>query len=763
MSARTRRVELILRQVESLPTLPAVATRLLALTTSEQSDARQVIDLIRSDPAMTAKVLTICRRADLGIRDQGLTIDKAVVLLGFAAVRNTVLSLEIYDMFDLPQSVRTDQSLVADAVGGGTPGGDKPVMFDRRGLWRHSLAVAIAAERIALAHKDLGDFEPGFAFVGGLLHDIGKLALDHVLPKSMARVAELAEVNQGNIAEFERRIVGIDHHTAGKRLAEQWRLPYILQDCIWLHGCAFDLLPRLDHRRMVGLISLADLIARRRHLGYSGNFVFSVDPMRLARDLGLDPVRVENATRNLHEELERRCTELGLDEQPSRDLFVQSIQQANRMLGRLNSALERRARLASRQAQLLEAITTFNAVATPGRSVEDVLAAVVSSAASSLGQGYYAMLYQGATDEPWLVAQYDGEGRSLHSQIIEPPPRAPDLATLDAAQPAALNLMSILPWVADYLADSKDVREIRLLPLGCGWGTAAILLHDRPTLPVWRDLQALATTWGGAIAAAGQHDGARRLGEELAEANRALAETQDRLLHNESMARLGEMAAGAAHEMNNPLAVISGRAQLLMQAASAGSKEHQAAQTIIQQSQHLSDLITSLRLFSDPPRPNPTPTDLPRLLEKTIKHVQAEYADKLHLKPINVQVSGRPQVLPLDPDHVSRALTEVLLNALQAQPKTCVHVTAKVRAPQKQLVIEVSDDGVGMDAYTLEHAMDPFFSAKSAGRRMGMGLPRARQLAGAHGGSIELRSTLDRGTVVTLNFGLEALGQSAAA
>lgn len=105
--------------------------------------------------------------------------------------------------------------------------------------------------------------------------------------------------------------------------------------------------------------------------------------------------------------------------------------------------------------------------------------------------------------------------------------------------------------------------------------------------------------WGAAIAVAGQHDGARRVGEQLAEANSALADFQVQLLHQASMARLGQMAAGAVHEMNNPLAVICGRSQMLTLTLPPGNKGHKAAKVIFAEAQRLSNLITSLHMFAD--------------------------------------------------------------------------------------------------------------------------------------------------------------------
>jgi signal transduction histidine kinase len=290
---------------------------------------------------------------------------------------------------------------------------------------------------------------------------------------------------------------------------------------------------------------------------------------------------------------------------------------------------------------------------------------------------------------------------------------------------------------------------VRLLPLTCGWGTAAVLLHNQAQLPPWAQLSALAATWGSAIAAAGQHDGARRMGEELAEANRALAEAQDRLLQSESMARLGEMAAGAAHEMNNPLAVISGRSQLLSMSLPGGSKEQKAAQQIFEQSHRLSDLITSLRMFADPPAPKLARTDMNALLSEAIKRARAEVGEGV-TTALDLQVKNRLPEMEVDAEQITKAVAELIVNAMQAQPRSGVRISAQVEPVERNLIIQVIDDGVGMDGHTLAHAKDPFFSAKPAGRRIGMGLTRAQQLAAAHDGWIDLRSTPGQGTTAAL-------------
>ncbi len=737
-SERTQRLELILQQVESLPTLPAVAMRLLQVTGNDDSDARQVTEIVQSDPALTSRVLAMCHKADKGVREPVTTVDRAVVLLGFEAIRNAVLSIKVFELF-------ADRS-----------GNEVEVVkgFSQAGFWRHSLAVAVAAELLAEEQRDFRDeLNPSEAFVCGLLHDLGKLVLDHLLPKSYERVIEVTEQHQLNISDVERRVIGLDHHTVGKRLAEHWRLPHVLQDCIWLHGAPYQSLPEIKNRRMVGLVGLADLLARKNHLGYSGNYHLGETLESKAEEAGLDASCVVRVTEALHEELQRRAEVIGLGDSPSRTLFLQSIMQANEVLGRLNRKLEERREQSHEQTSVLEEITEFHKESlAPGRNVQDALGSVVISAERVFGKGYYGILYQNSAGQPWLINQYGEDGRVAHGQYVDPPVHSPNLAKLMEENSASMGMMGFLPWIADYLLESQDVREVRLLPLKCRWGSAAVLLHDRRDLPTGLQLESLTHTWGAAIGAAAQHQGARRLGEQLVESNRQLVEAQDSLLENQSMARLGEMAAGAAHEMNNPLAVISGRAQLLASRLEMGSREQQDADQIWRQADRLSDLITALRLFAEPPRPKIAVIAIEDIVDEAIH--QMKQVEPEAEAPV---VTGPEEALKLrtDGEHLSTVLGVLLTNAAQAEPRSRIRVDASVDDLNDRLMFKVKDDGVGMEAAALEHAFDPFFSAKPAGRRVGIGLAKAKRLLEGLGGAIELNSAPGIGTTAIVTLPLD--------
>lgn len=740
--ARVRQIELILQQVDALPTLSPIATRLLRVSSPADADLDEIVQLIESDPSLTARILGLCRRADRPVLERITTVRRAVVMVGLEAVQSAVLSVSVYELMD--------------SAGGGAADTDEhgPIerRFDRRGFWNHCVGVAAASELIAEAHRPLG-VPPEEAFVAGLLHDLGKLALDLVLPRAYARVLAIAERRQCAAGGVERDLLGLDHHTAGKRLGEHWGLPHALQDVMWLHGQPGASLPELPHRALIGIVSAADAVCRGLHVGWSGDFDPAAAAAAVAEEHGLDPALVEEASAKVHGLVADRLRLLGIDDQTTPEMLMQSLAAANRQLSRINTVLQGRSRTTQRQTRVLGAINAFHAERSPGRTLADALCDVARSACGLLGPGFCAVLFQSRSSddssEPWQFCQFAPDGAVLRSEALDPPAgRGTSLARLTDPDQISISALALLPWLTDYLNDAVDIRRVRLLPLTptSGPGPAAVLLHEADVRELGLDrgqLSAVTCTWAAAIVSAAQHDGARRLGERLAASNRSLAEAQVRLAEAQSLARLGEMAAGAAHEMNNPLTVISGRSQILAQ-RSGTEGDRAAARAIVEAAQHLSDLITSLRLLSDPPKPAPSPTPLGELVALAV-----DRAERRTRRPGRVRVHVQPPepVALLDRELIAGALSEAITNALEASAGTPVDVRVQRETADDRLLIEVEDKGTGMSPKTLQHAFDPFYSDKPAGRQTGLGLSRARRLMELHGGQITLRSTPGQGTV----------------
>jgi signal transduction histidine kinase len=627
-------------------------------------------------------------------------------------------------------------------------------VFDRRIFWEHSLAVGVACELLAETRGLRGRLHRSEAYISGLLHDLGQLVLHVILPASFDRVCDLAEARGLSLDHACRRVIGIDSHTAGKRLAEHWHLPHALADVLWLHGQPFDSVPDLPHRETIGLVTLADALVRRQHITTVGHAPRGENIAELCRSMGVEDEEITEIVGRLHDEVSERARLLGLDTETTTGLLLRSVSRANDVLGRMNDDLRSRVAGYETQVRSLQAITDFHAAAMPSGSVVTVLGKVVKSASSVLGEGFYGMLYQAKVGQSWQLLQFASDGRVLRSDLIDPPMAAGAVEELGDDLQVSMQALAILPWLTDYMGDADNLHNVRLLPLRCGWGVSAVLMHDRPLDDGASRLQldALSRTWAAAIAAASQHQGAKRLGEELAEANRALTDAQEELTRSQAMAAVGEVAAGAAHEMNNPLAIISGRAQILAERCSDRTLKSMAAQ-IFEQSHRLSDMITAMRSVAEPAVPDVRPIELTALLERIVQDFSPKRTGEA---TIQLAVDeGLPRTVNLDPDQITRAVHELLRNAIDADPAKQIELGVQIDGSNDRLKIQVADKGPGLSKHALAHAFDPFFSDKPAGRQRGMGLAVARQIVEAHHGRLTLENARAGGAIATILLPLE--------
>ncbi|HEY7086488.1 MAG TPA: HDOD domain-containing protein, partial [Tepidisphaeraceae bacterium] len=722
---REKRVELILQQLEELPTLPAIALKVLEVTGREDSSADDVVKLISSDVAMTTRVLQLVHRADLGIRGEVNTVDRAVVLLGFAAIRSAVLAISIFETF------RPDKP----TTGAGH--------FSREEFWKHSVAVACCAELLAQElHATWGrgcGIDHSEAFVCGLLHDMGKVALDAVLPKSFSKVVEAADLLRGNIADLERTVIGLDHMVVGKRLAEKWQLPATIRDCIWLHGQLPQALPAtVKNPRMVNLITLSDLLVREQHLGYSGNYIFPMARQVLADASGLTIQQIEMVMQKLVGHIEPRARALGLGTASSGELYQQALAQANKELGRVSVQLAARNRKLQIRAKFFDALAGFQSELRPDAPPGVVLHAIGQTGVSALDVTSAAVFSLPPGRDYAEVILVDGNGDVFETTIVEksdtrnsksetnpgaepagPKPEVGDGPVLTAGAEMEWLLAAVSPRLGHEHRYWMCLEADGVCIGGIVWG-AQQGESQRLSTQV-QELTALASGWSLALRTAQIREEAKTLAEQLAEANRRLQTAQNEILRSRTLITVGEMAAGAAHEMNNPLAVISGRSQLLASQLS-DPKLKAMAHLMHEQSHRLSQIITELMDFAKPVPPKPIDSDLAEIVRHALHEAKAqvEGADR----NIEVTFADVPLVV-VDPQQITAALSEVIGNALQATEEATgqVAVHGAFDPYSQKVVLTVEDNGSGMDETTLKRAFDPFFSSKPAGRRRGMGLP----------------------------------------
>jgi signal transduction histidine kinase len=228
-------------------------------------------------------------------------------------------------------------------------------------------------------------------------------------------------------------------------------------------------------------------------------------------------------------------------------------------------------------------------------------------------------------------------------------------------------------------------------------------------------------------------------------------QTPPQVTKDNSLNALAEMAGGAAHELNNPLSVIAGRAQLLANAETDPQKKN-ALKQIQDNAGEIAVIIDDLMVFAKPPVPRPASTGIKQVLDETVQLT----CQKANIEHINVQIelADSEQNLFVDSAQIVSALTYVICNALESYEDQMgpIKITAEPDQADDFLTIQVADLGAGMDAETLKKATQPFFSGQPAGRKRGMGLAHAQRLIELNNGSLAITSELGKGTTVTISL-----------
>ncbi len=205
-------------------------------------------------------------------------------------------------------------------------------------------------------------------------------------------------------------------------------------------------------------------------------------------------------------------------------------------------------------------------------------------------------------------------------------------------------------------------------------------------------------------------------------------------LEREKLEALAEFAAGAGHEINNPLATIVGRAQLLLRDETHPERRREAA-VIVAQAKRAHEMIADLRLFARPPRPEPQRFDLGGLVETLLTDCAAEAEERSIL--ISLLRTPGPLSVVLDPVQIRVALHALLRNAFEAIGRQG-RVELALEASEASVTIRVTDTGPGIAPEHRQHIFDPFFSARQAGRGLGMGLSKCWRIITNHQGEIEV-------------------------
>ncbi len=224
---------------EDLPTLPTTAMELMEMTNQSDASAEDLVKIIRQDPSLAARLMRLANSPAFATGVEVTDLTRAVVVLGFSEIARLAMALTILT----------------------AAGGDRPLRrrMQRAKLWWHSQVVGIICDALA---RDVLDWGGGY-YVFGLIHDIGKVALDSHRPEKFTEVLNTIERESVGWVEAENKVLMVDHAFVGLSLLAYWELPQQMVQAVGHHHDPWE---AEEHQDIAGMLFLADHLAKT--LGY---------------------------------------------------------------------------------------------------------------------------------------------------------------------------------------------------------------------------------------------------------------------------------------------------------------------------------------------------------------------------------------------------------------------------------------------------------------------------------------------------------------
>jgi HD-like signal output (HDOD) protein len=205
------RIELLINKIEDLPPLPSLVFQILELLSDPDYSTNELEELIGQDQSLVAKLIKVSNSALYGGAGDIGSLRQALTRLGTRTVKSLVLATSTRTFF----SERQSRSRISSQL-----------------LWQHSVECGLAARRVA---RKVGYSDPDEAFVGGVLHDIGKLVILVKLPDEYRSIQKIKKsLDAGDLA-LEKELIGCDHTMIGDKLMEKWKMPARLRACVRMH------------------------------------------------------------------------------------------------------------------------------------------------------------------------------------------------------------------------------------------------------------------------------------------------------------------------------------------------------------------------------------------------------------------------------------------------------------------------------------------------------------------------------------------------
>ncbi|HVN71013.1 MAG TPA: HDOD domain-containing protein [Desulfomonilia bacterium] len=270
MSTKVQHLKVLVRKIQSMPTLPKVVEKLMLMVESPDVSPKDVGKLISSDQVLGARVLRLVNSPFYGFPGRISSISHAIILLGFNVIKGVVLSASVFDLME--------RSMV--------------------GLWEHSLGAAIVSGTIS---RMLGLSEPEEISTAALLHDIGKVLVRVSLTADYDKIIDQVNAKQISFRQAELEVLGVDHAEIGQWLSREWNLPERLSIPIAGHH---EPDTAVKFKERVAVVHIADAIVRACGIGNGGDPWVGLISKKTWDSIEMDKIDLPRLMKKVIEDLE---------------------------------------------------------------------------------------------------------------------------------------------------------------------------------------------------------------------------------------------------------------------------------------------------------------------------------------------------------------------------------------------------------------------------------------------------------------------------
>jgi len=687
-----------------VPVLPEILVRLLEACDNEATPLTQVASLIDKDPSLSYKVLQLVNSAYFGLKTTYSGVDQAVVYLGANSVKNMAVTAAVHQVFNNEQFNNLNY-------------------FNIHSFWHHCLKCASLSRRIA---EHTGQANPDDAYLGGLLHDLGKLVLVSAYPEQYESV--IAESQQQDLLEAEQNHIGATHSEIGSWLVADWNLNSLIGDAISYHHEAPD--------RVKGAFPLVKIVYAANQLSKDGDQKAALEVTDLLLDLGGE--ELNQIIDEANEEILQISSELGI--------VVESPSPEDGSEGRTVIVAEDGATLHANLASRIKGISLLSGFLENMTQAEDSDARIKAFEQSlNVLFGFdRTLLLLPDRDEVLLSGKTSASNklRSLSLDLILP------------IQKSSSRIVKVFRTRSlDYLKEGDEqenladrqvlsalgCRVVALVPLAAEMqevGVALVGLPEPMSELSQNDYRLLKTIAQQAGMSLYLDDIKARKAEEV---------------EAERQAAISMTARKFAHEVNNPLGIIHNYLATLKLKVADEENIKKELGIISEEINRISAMINQLDTFaqasfstSDLTNVNNIVSDIVQLVKSSFLSESATEVD-FHSDP------GLP-LIRTSPDGIKQIVINLLKNASEAMDgrgRVVVTTSYDQRSGSDadgDIIIRVEDNGPGLPDLVKENLYTPFISTKGIGHS-GLGLSIVSKAVGDLGGRISCTSEPDRGTV----------------